>query len=72
VTLDSLSSARARADHALLEQYLLVCPGCRKPAAAHVDPAGPTLVRLVCPDSCVVAADAVLGQLPVGELTLSA
>ena len=47
----------------LLDQYLLACPICAKPGAAHVghDAEGfPMLVRFVCPTSCTVAAEAVL------------
>ena len=78
MNVDSLAPALARADRRRLEQYLIPCPGCGKPAAAHVDlndlPSGarPVLVRLVCPDACVVAAEEVLGRLPVEQFTLSA
>jgi hypothetical protein len=78
VTVGSLAPALARAERRLLDQYLITCPGCGQPAAAHVDandlpPGGrPTLVRLVCPESCPVTEAQVLDLLPVGQLILSA
>jgi hypothetical protein len=59
----------------LLDQYLVACPGCAKPAAAHVGqhPDGtPMLVRLVCPVGCAVAADDVLAALSPVEVSLTA
>ena len=55
-----------RPGRALLDQFLLVCPGCGKAAAAHVDPSvgvRGALVRFVCPDSCTVDEDSVLTLL---------
>lgn len=52
----------------LLAQYLVRCPGCDKPAAAHLDesqPGTPVLVRLVCPDACRVDKASVLRRLPL-------
>lgn len=78
MALDSLAPALARAERRLLDQYLIDCPGCHRPAAVHVDgndvPSGgrPRLVRLVCPQSCSVAEEDALSQLSVGEVTLSA
>jgi hypothetical protein len=78
LTVDSLAPALARAGHRRLEEYVTNCPGCRKPAAAHIDMNGaasdarPTVVRFVCPDGCVVGDAAVLGLLPVGDRPLSA
>lgn len=57
-----------RAQVRLLDQYLVACPGCAKPGAAHVDrqPDGtPVLIRFVCPNSCQVAGGDVLAGLPV-------
>lgn len=57
----------------LLSQYVVKCPRCAKPAAAHVDQndvGEQLLVRFVCPDSCVVAASEVLSLIWVhAELT---
>jgi len=78
--LETLAPVRARAASRLLEQYLISCPGCGKPAAVHVDrhdelagdveaeddgPVRPTVVRIVCPDGCAVADADVLASLPV-------
>lgn len=54
-----------RADSTLLAQHLLTCPGCHKPAAAHVDITAPSavLVRFVCPDGCAVDEAVILGGL---------
>jgi hypothetical protein len=54
-----------RPDTAVLAQYLVMCPGCRQPAAAHVDTSAdlPVLVRFVCPEACVVDEGAVLSGL---------
>jgi hypothetical protein len=59
-----------------LEQYLLSCPACAKPGAAHVDwgesdVADPVLVRFVCPDGCPVDAATVLALIeePPSALT---
>ena len=52
----------------LLAQYLVHCPRCDKPAAAHLDesnPKAPVLVRLVCPDACRVDEPSVLLCLPI-------
>jgi hypothetical protein len=70
--VDSLALARA-SDH-LLSQYLIICPGCSKPAAAHVDRAGaaPRLVRFVCPDGCAVAGTDVLALVPPQAAGLTA
>lgn len=54
----------------LLAQYLVRCPLCDKPAAAHLDesnPKSPVLVRLVCPDACRVDELSVLGRLPLAS-----
>jgi hypothetical protein len=54
----------------LLAQYLVRCPLCDKPAAAHLDesnPKTPVLVRLVCPDACRVDEHSVLGRLPLAS-----
>jgi hypothetical protein len=70
VRLDSLGSVRALASARLLEQRLISCPGCDKPAAVHLDGSGqapgarPVVVRLICPDGCVVGEDDVLDRLP--------
>jgi hypothetical protein len=77
VNVEPLAPAQAGANDRLLDQYLLTCPSCVKPAAAHVAPAldpvsGPTLVRFVCPDSCAVDDAAVLAQLAEARLDLSA
>lgn len=66
--VETLAPVRARAASRQLEQHLISCPGCRKPAAVHVDiddAAVPTLVRIVCPDRCVVADADVLACLPL-------
>lgn len=54
-----------RPDSALLAQHLVICPGCRKPAAAHVDVTAPSavLVRFVCPDGCAVDEALILDGL---------
>jgi hypothetical protein len=59
-----------------LEQYLLTCPACAKPGAAHVDRgqsdlADPVLIRFVCPDGCPVDAATVLALIeePTSALT---
>jgi hypothetical protein len=46
----------------LLGQFLVPCPGCGRPGAAHVDESGPvpTLVRFICPVACVVPAAMVI------------
>jgi len=78
LTVDSIATVWARAGHRRLEQYVTNCPGCGKAAAAHVDTndeqsdGRPALVRFVCPDSCAVADEQVLGLLPVGHRPLSA
>ena len=74
-TIESLPLAHARVAQRLLSQYLVRCPGCAKPAAAHVD-LNPgiqaRLVRFVCPSSCVVEAATILAALPGAEVSLSA
>lgn len=75
MTTESLPLAHARTGHRLLVQHLVSCPGCGKPAAAHVDPrlderAG--LVRFVCPEACAVSDDAVLARLPDHDVELTA
>jgi hypothetical protein len=59
MTLTPLARPGAR----LLAQHLVCCPGCSKPAAAHVDTETMTLVRFVCPDSCAVDAALVMSGL---------
>jgi hypothetical protein len=56
----------ARPGSRTLAQYLISCPKCQKPAAAHVDgaPSRPVLVRFVCPDACAVETVSVLACLP--------
>jgi hypothetical protein len=75
VTAESLPLAHARTGHRLLAQHLISCPGCGKPAAAHVDPRPgdrARLVRLVCPEACAVHEEAVLARLPEYGEVLSA
>ena len=67
MTVESVPLAHARAGGEFLDQYLVSCPACAKPGAAHVGWAAdgsPVLVRFVCPDSCAVAANDVLNGLP--------
>lgn len=73
-TVDPLAVAQASADNRLLAQYLLQCPGCGRPAVAHIDESfvRPALVRLVCPMACVVDATAVLALFPQADSRLSA
>jgi hypothetical protein len=59
-----------------LEQYLLTCPACAEPGAAHVDwgesdLADPVLIRFVCLDGCPVDAATVLALIeePPSALT---
>jgi lysyl-tRNA synthetase class I len=72
VRVDSLALARA-SDH-LLSQYLLICPSCGKPSAAHVEwaDAAPHLVRFVCPDGCAVPGADVLALVPPQAAGLTA
>jgi hypothetical protein len=61
--VDSL--ARARASGRLLSQYLLTCPGCSRPSAAHVEwldasESSGRVVRFVCPEGCPVTGAEVL------------
>jgi hypothetical protein len=78
LTVDVLGPALARAKDRLLSQYLLVCPGCAQPSAAHVDRTGaqptgePVLVRFVCPLGCAVSDAAVLALLPTDPIGLTA
>jgi hypothetical protein len=62
MTLTALT-ALARPRSRLLAQYLMTCPSCDKPAAAHVDTDAMELVRFVCPDSCALDAAVVLKRL---------
>jgi hypothetical protein len=62
-----LGLARAQEQNRLLEQYLISCPACRRPAAVHLSvdgPDGPRLVRHVCPLGCPVSEAEVLSALP--------
>jgi hypothetical protein len=65
----SLAPARAAAASRLLDQQLIACPGCERPAAVHLDvaEARPTLVRMVCPNSCRVGEEEVLARLLGGR-----
>jgi hypothetical protein len=69
-----LALANARASNSLLSQYLMACPSCRKSAAIHLDESDiePVLVRIVCPDSCVVDAKTVLAQFSAESARLTA
>jgi hypothetical protein len=77
-SVDAIGPALARAEDRLLSQYLLACPGCAQPSAAHVDRRGdlttsaPVLVRFVCPVGCAVTDAAVLALLPIESIGLSA
>lgn len=75
MTAESLPRLQARAGQPLLAQYLVTCPTCRKPSAAHVDRDGygeRVLVRFVCPDACPVSDAAVLAVLPPHTVPLTA
>jgi hypothetical protein len=63
--VESLALAQSRASGPLLAQYLIICPSCAEPAAAHVDERefDPVLVRLVCPNGCDVDSSAVFARL---------
>lgn len=73
-TVETLAPVRVAAASRLLEQHLISCPGCGKPAAVHLDVSGgeigeptgrygPSVVRVVCPDACAVSEREVLGRL---------
>jgi hypothetical protein len=76
MVIESVPLAHARAGGEFLDQYLISCPVCAKPAAAHVGWTADghrTLVRFVCLDSCAVAASDVLACLPAAvEVGLTA
>jgi hypothetical protein len=67
MAVESVPLAHARAGGEFLDQYLITCPACAQPGAAHVarTPDGqPEVVRFVCVDSCLVDAEDVLARLP--------
>jgi hypothetical protein len=73
MVVESVPLAHARAGGEFLDQYVLPCPACTRPGAAHVGRTAdgePLLVRFVCVDSCAVLADEVLARLP-GSLQVS-
>jgi hypothetical protein len=73
LTAETLSISRARVR--LLDQYLLPCPGCARPGAAHVDnePDGTrVLVRFVCPNACEITSSDVLALIHDPAASLSA
>jgi hypothetical protein len=76
MAVESVPLAHARASGEFLDQYLVDCPVCAKPAAAHVGRAEDgqrVLVRFVCVDSCDVLAADVLANVPASiEVSLSA
>ena len=78
MTVESLAPVRARATERLLEQHLIRCPGCEKPAAVHLHGADlatdaqPVVVRVICPDGCVVHEADVLHRLSPAALTADA
>ena len=76
MAVESVPLAHARASGEFLDQYLVNCPACAKPAAAHVgraDDGERVLVRFVCPNSCDVVATDVLAALPASiEVSLTA
>ena len=73
MVVESVPLAHARASGEFLDQFVLPCPVCSSPGAAHVGRTAdgePVLVRFVCVDSCDVVAGAVLASLP-GSLQVS-
>jgi hypothetical protein len=76
MAIESLPLAHARAAQQVLSQYLVRCPACGKPGAAHVEiNRGPQvrLVRFVCPDGCPIDVASVLAALPPdAEVSLTA
>lgn len=75
MTAESLPRLQACAGQPLLAQYMITCPTCRKPSAAHVDRddcGERVLVRFVCPDACTVSEAAVLAVLPPDTVPLTA
>lgn len=71
----SLPLVQAQAQHRLLEQYLLACPGCGKSSIAHVGRApdgAPFLVRFVCPEACAVDDAGVLAAVTTDAAPMSA
>jgi hypothetical protein len=67
MVVESIPLAHARAGGEFLDQFLIPCPACAKPGAAHVgwtSEGQRELVRFVCLDSCAVQDVDVLAALP--------
>jgi hypothetical protein len=69
-TTATASTPAAPGGATLLAQYLVLCPGCGRSAAVHVDEAvarAPVLVRFVCPLGCGVDDTSVLQHITTGR-----